>query len=150
VQNVCFAQPLQFTTLTIDNGLNVNSINGIMQDKNGFIWMTTSDGVCRYDGRNFKKMLFDKNKPNSLNSYVYTSIIEDNNGNIWIDGENGVETIDGKSGQVSFVKIEKQNNNVFYFGPDFFVLKNRNTIARVSVNYTVQIFDERGNKFKKR
>lgn len=39
---------------TIEDGLPVNAVNSITQDKNGFIWFTTYDGLVRFDGLNFR------------------------------------------------------------------------------------------------
>ncbi|MEY8758919.1 sensor histidine kinase [Chryseobacterium tongliaoense] len=50
-----------------DNGLPQNSIKDIIKDKYGFIWMTTENGIVRYDGTNF---LVYKNFP--LNSQRFT------------------------------------------------------------------------------
>ena len=36
--------------LTMDNGLLSNAVRTIVQDRRGFIWMGTDNGLCRYDG----------------------------------------------------------------------------------------------------
>jgi len=38
-----------------DNALPQNSINGIVFDKNGFLWLGTEMGVVRFDGKNFRE-----------------------------------------------------------------------------------------------
>ncbi len=37
-------------TITTNNGLPSNAVRGIVQDKNGFVWFGTDNGLCRYDG----------------------------------------------------------------------------------------------------
>lgn len=37
----------------VDNGLPQNSIKDIIKDKYGFIWLSTEEGILRYDGSNF-------------------------------------------------------------------------------------------------
>lgn len=37
-------------TITTNNGLPNNAVRGIVQDKNGFLWFGTDNGLCRYDG----------------------------------------------------------------------------------------------------
>jgi len=39
-----------YKTLTIDNGLPNSTVTGIVQDKTGFVWISTSDGLARFDG----------------------------------------------------------------------------------------------------
>jgi len=48
------AQSLQFNSLTIENGLSQNTINAIIQDDLGLIWIATQEGFNRYDGNEFK------------------------------------------------------------------------------------------------
>lgn len=50
-----------------DNGLPQNSVKDIIKDKYGFIWLTTENGIVRYDGAKF---LVYKNFP--LNSQRFT------------------------------------------------------------------------------
>lgn len=47
------AQQPFFNNYTINTGLPSNTVYYIMQDSEGFLWMATDAGVCRYDGRNF-------------------------------------------------------------------------------------------------
>jgi ligand-binding sensor domain-containing protein len=46
-----------FDSWTVDNGLPVNSILGIVRGRDGYIWLLTSAGLVRFDGLNFQ--LFD-------------------------------------------------------------------------------------------
>src|SRR6266481_5950090 len=42
-----------FDIWTTDNGLPQNSINAILQTKDGYLWLATFDGLVRYDGVKF-------------------------------------------------------------------------------------------------
>lgn len=55
----------QVRTITMNTGLPSNAVRNIVQDKNGFIWFGTDNGLCRYDGyqvQNFynPQMKFDQ------------------------------------------------------------------------------------------
>ncbi len=53
--NDCFAQnDFKFTTFTTKDGLSDNQLNSIYQDKKGFIWLGTPQGIDRYDGSTYK------------------------------------------------------------------------------------------------
>ncbi len=55
---------------TNENGLPQNSVNAIIADEYGFIWMATEAGIVRFDGRNFK--LFNKKNTNMNRSRIST------------------------------------------------------------------------------
>jgi signal transduction histidine kinase/ligand-binding sensor domain-containing protein len=83
------AQPkrLQFMKLTPDNGLSSSIISAILQDKRGFIWVGTSNGLNRYDGYNF---VVYKNNPSdsaSLPDNVVKTIFEDHDKQLFIGTE---------------------------------------------------------------
>ena len=45
-----------FDHITTSEGLPSNTIHCTMQDKSGFMWIGTRDGLCRYDGNSFRNM----------------------------------------------------------------------------------------------
>lgn len=57
---------LQIKTLTTDDGLNFRHVNTIVQDKNGFMWFGTRQGITKYDGNLFKVFNNNKNNPNII------------------------------------------------------------------------------------
>lgn len=75
---------LNFRKLTVDNGLSQNTVQAIIQDKKGFMWFGTQDGLNRYDGYEFRVFRNNTSDNNSLsNNYVW-DIFEDSGGTIWI------------------------------------------------------------------
>lgn len=82
-------KPLVFENLTIDDGLSMNTVNCITQDKQGYLWFGTNDGLNRFDGYNFYILRNQKNNPNSLSNSYITDLAIDNAGNIWIATNNG-------------------------------------------------------------
>ena len=75
---------IQFSTLSISNGLSQATVNSIAQDQQGFIWIGTQEGLNRYDGYEFKVYLKHTAEPNSLsNDWVWT-VFADTAGRLWI------------------------------------------------------------------
>jgi len=70
--------------LGIKDGLSMSAVTGIVQDKNGFIWFGTQEGLNRFDGYDFKIYRKDLKNKNSLRSNYISSMALDNQGNIWI------------------------------------------------------------------
>jgi signal transduction histidine kinase/ligand-binding sensor domain-containing protein/DNA-binding response OmpR family regulator len=76
--------------LGIEQGLSNNSVRCIYQDKKGFLWFGTYDGLNRYDAYSFKVFRNNFNNPSSLTNNFINAIDEDNNGNIWVGTRQGV------------------------------------------------------------
>ena len=58
---ILFAQQRPLTNqqhFGVEEGLPQSFITGITQDEDGFIWFSTLDGLCRFDGRTFKTIRF--------------------------------------------------------------------------------------------
>jgi ligand-binding sensor domain-containing protein len=62
------AQPrdIRFDHVSVEQGLSNFSINDIVQDRQGFLWFATEDGLNKYDGYEFKVYKFDAADTNSL------------------------------------------------------------------------------------
>ncbi|MBO5419059.1 MAG: response regulator [Bacteroidales bacterium] len=83
-----------FRHLTIDDGLSQNTVFCIKQDKLGFMWFGTKDGLCRYDGKSFKIYNNDPEVPNSIGSNYIHAIHEDRNEDLWIGTDVGLYIYD--------------------------------------------------------
>lgn len=75
---------LTFEPLGIEDGLSATDIRALLQDRYGFIWIGTLDGLDMYDGYGFTHY---KHKPfdaTSLTANAITALFEDKNGTLWI------------------------------------------------------------------
>ena len=71
-----------FDVWTTDNGLPQNSVNSMLQTRDGFLWLTTFDGLVRYDGVHFT--IFNAGNTTGLKSSRFSQLFEDRAGNLWI------------------------------------------------------------------
>ncbi|HVU99559.1 MAG TPA: two-component regulator propeller domain-containing protein [Puia sp.] len=67
-----------------DAGLSQTNVTCILQDKIGFMWFGTRDGLNRYDGYNFTVYRNREEEKHSLTNNFVTTLIEDRNGDIWV------------------------------------------------------------------
>lgn len=79
-----------FKNLSVQNGLSQNTVNAILQDKQGFMWFGTKDGLNRYDGLTFRKFKHDGRNARSIGNNFITALYEDEQGNIWIGTDVGL------------------------------------------------------------
>ncbi|WP_228850581.1 hybrid sensor histidine kinase/response regulator transcription factor [Aegicerativicinus sediminis] len=114
---------------TIENGLPQSSINDLVQDENGFVWLATAKGLSRFDGKNFKNYFSRVGDSLSL-SNNYINVLEfDYQGSIWV-GTNGggINVFNSKSGtfhrvQLTSFKTELIINSIQSYG-DFMYLSS--------------------------
>ena len=130
-QNLDNLQFDQYTTehYVMEKGLSQNSIFSIYQDKIGFMWFGTWDGLNRYDGYSFvpfsathKGIEQEVGRNESINY-----IVDDEEGNIWIATEAGL------------IKFVRKTQKYYVFS---FVLDKENVLSSNSLSCL--IFDNEG------
>ena len=84
-----FSQSIYFNRLNTENGLSNNNAFNIIQDRFGFLWFATDDGLNRYDGYDFKVFRNNPENQNSISDNSVWVLTEDKKGNIWIGTKNG-------------------------------------------------------------
>jgi ligand-binding sensor domain-containing protein/two-component sensor histidine kinase len=80
---------LYFKRLNQANGLSNNKVNCILQDKRGFTWIGTDDGLNRYDGNNFIVFKNIPGQSSSVSGNTITDMLEDKEGVLWIATADG-------------------------------------------------------------
>ncbi len=83
-------RPIRFDRLSLEEGLSQSSVQDILQDRRGYIWLATEDGLNRFDGISFKVYKRDAADPASLPSSFVWDIEEDATGNLWIATAGGL------------------------------------------------------------
>lgn len=93
-QIICHAQMVDehyyFKNLSVQNGLSQNTVNAILQDKQGFMWFGTKDGLNRYDGLTFRKFKHDDRSSRGIGNNFIKALYEDTEGNIWVGTDVGL------------------------------------------------------------
>lgn len=83
------ARNIQFSTLSVSDGLSQATVNAIAQDKQGFIWFGTQEGLNRYDGYEFAVYQKDPEDPHSLSHDWVWTVYADNYGRLWVGTDGG-------------------------------------------------------------
>jgi signal transduction histidine kinase/ligand-binding sensor domain-containing protein len=122
-------QQLSFEHITTSQGLSQNSVNCIFQDRNGFLWFGTNEGLNRYDGINFTYFKSHPNDSTTLSGNNITAISEDREGTLWIGTTNGLNSFNPLTGKVKRYIL---NNS----------LKNP-----IHDNYILSVFADTGSGF---
>lgn len=79
-----------FDLYTVNDGLAQTTINDMIQDKNGFLWIGTDGGLCRFDGYNFKNYKRNANNKHAFNSDRGIHFFNDSQHRLWLVSYNGI------------------------------------------------------------
>jgi len=80
---------IKFEQLTIDDGLSQSIVQCMIQDRQGFMWFGTQDGLNRYDGYKFIVYKKDISVKNTLSNNNINCLYEDSEGDLWIGTAGG-------------------------------------------------------------
>jgi ligand-binding sensor domain-containing protein/signal transduction histidine kinase len=84
-------EPLQFsfTHYSAASGLLSNQVNTIVQDREGYLWTGTTDGLQRFDGVRYKSFQHRENDSSTIPSNPVWQLLVDNKNNLWVLLANG-------------------------------------------------------------
>lgn len=138
--NFLFAQNYQFKNFSVDNGITQPYVYSINQDKNGYLWIGTGEGFCKYDGISFKTTYTADGLADNFVSATY----KDKYRNLWIGHNQGSVTFfDGK-------KFKSINTSGFAKSPVTEITSDEkgytwcatqsDGVYRISKNFEVDVF----------
>lgn len=81
---------------TGDNGLVSNNITSAIRDRNGFVWITSYNGIMRFDG--IQVSVYDESKIPFLSTGAFYAVYEDKSGVLWFSSQSSgiIRYRDGK------------------------------------------------------
>jgi signal transduction histidine kinase/ligand-binding sensor domain-containing protein len=96
-----FGQPTIFNKVLPPDGKSFVTVEGIVQDADGFMWFASKTGLYKYDGYQFINFKHNPSDANSLITDSLTKIVIDNSGKIWIGTMGyGLECFNPATGQI--------------------------------------------------
>jgi len=102
----------KFTHLTTNDGLSQNNVTEILQDRRGFMWFATRDGLNRYDGNTFVVYKHDPKDSASLSANYIWDLLEDGQGYLWIATDTGgVDRFDPTTERFSHYRHDPNHTN---------------------------------------
>jgi ligand-binding sensor domain-containing protein len=80
----------------VENGMSQSIAGYMLKDAQGFLWISTENGLSRFDGGSFKNY-FSGSDNQSISSNETLGLVEDSLRNIWIGSGNGISIYDSKA-----------------------------------------------------
>jgi len=90
----------QFRQYSVDNGLANSALTALAQDRDGFLWIGSQNGLMRFDGYRFRTYQHDPQDAGSIPSNFVQSLFADAAGYLWVGTANaGLTRYDPHTGR---------------------------------------------------
>ncbi len=137
-----------FENISIPEGLSNATVNYIFQDSNGFIWISTNDGLNRYDGNRVIVFKNDPNDSTTLPTNDCYAIAEDAEGFIWIGVSNNIiSKFDPKNETFHSYPLETAGVTKISYSYSA-LLDSKGNLWFASTYHGIQKFNKSKNKFE--
>ena len=83
-------EQINFSYISINEGLSQSTVFSIDQDQRGNMWFATYDGVNKYDGYSFTVYQHNEDDPNSIANDISRIVKTDSQGRVWIGTRDGL------------------------------------------------------------
>ena len=100
---------IKFQQLTIRDGLSQSSVNTILQDRYGFLWIGTQDKLNRFDGYTFEKFYNIPFDSTTISHNWVTTLHEDNSGKLWVGTVGGLDLFNHETKCFTSIKANGVN-----------------------------------------
>jgi signal transduction histidine kinase len=112
------SSPYRFDHWTTDNGLPQNTVTSLVQTRDGYLWLTTFDGLARFDGVRFT--VFDKSNTKDISTNRFTNLYETRDGSLLIATEDAGLIVYRNGTFTNYTTVAGlPSNQVLEFFPDF-------------------------------
>ena len=101
-----------FDHLGLRDGLSQSYVNCVVQDKQGFMWFGTQDGLNKYDGYHFTVYKnLPKESSSISNNYIHALTV-DENGNLWVATDRGLNKFDPVTEKFTLYELQSKGNEL--------------------------------------
>lgn len=137
---------INFKNITSEDVLSQGTVETIIQDDQGYIWLGTNDGLCRYNGYEFKIYKHDEELENSITNNYIVDIKQDNSGNIWGGTANGLSKIDTKTDLITNYNMNDEEKSLSHYNiGDILITKSGDVLVGTSDG--LNIYNEKKDEF---
>ncbi len=89
-----YAQPYYFRHYQVENGLSNNTVFTCIQDKSGFLWFGTKEGLNRFDGYQFKLFKIHEDEKDWAERELIYYLYNDPDSMLWVGTQKGLYSFD--------------------------------------------------------
>ncbi len=130
---IIYSQNFRILHWGIEQGLSQGINQKIIKDSRGFLWITSYEGVNRFDGKTFRNFYSSSQKKNEIKGIETTGLVEDSLHKIWIGSGYGVNRYDPETDSI-----------VTFLQDTSIIKKNRYVIPVAALQEEIICFDNSG------
>lgn len=133
------SEQINFSYISLNDGLSQSTVFSIDQDKRGNMWFATYDGVNKYDGYAFTVYQHQANDPNSIANDIARTVKTDSQGRVWIGTRDGLSLYDEEKDLFRNFYYKKngkntQVNGITEFTPGQLLITTNEGLLLFSIN----------------
>ncbi len=134
-----------FHKISLERGLSNSTVYSMTQDRNGNLWVGTSDGLNKYDGYHFSVYRNDATVASSLCSNQIRCVKMDEIGLLWIGTMQGLSFYDAKKNAFENFSLFQNDDWIQIYDIDFLDSKD----LLLATNFGLYLFDKHSHSFRK-
>jgi len=139
---------LKFDHLSLEDGLSQSTIFCILQDRQGYLWFGTQDGLNKYDGYAFTIFRNDPDDPNSLSHNVIRALYQDRSGQLWVGADGGgLNRLDRETGGFTHYRFDPADPTTISSDRVFALHEDRYGNLWVGTDHGLSKYDPRTKHF---
>lgn len=138
---------LTFDHFSVADGLSSGGVFSIAQDRHGFIWIATFEGLSRFDGKKFINYRHNDNENNSVADNLIRKVYIDKNNTLWVGTHNGLSRYNEATDSFeNFHNIPNQNNSL-YDNVILDIYQDNDDNLIISTDNGLQTYNPKSNDF---
>lgn len=137
---------IRFQKISLKDGLSQSSINKVIQDKDGFIWIGTQDGLNKFDGYTIETYYYNPKDSNSLSNNYIQDLYQDQQGFLWFATDYGLNRYDPS--QEEFIRFYDFNSNLPNNAVKKITEDNQGNLIVVTSKGILSRYDKKSNRFE--
>lgn len=103
-------QSFELNYFNTQSGLSNNIVYDVYQDRQGFIWVATENGLNRFDAYDFEVFSHEPGDSTSISSNIVRTVFEDRAGNLWVGTQQGLDLFARESESFTHFGIPESYN----------------------------------------
>ena len=138
-----------FERISINDGLSQAEVTSLIQDKKGYMWFGTSDGLNMYDGNEFKIYRHKGEGNLHIASSDINYLKEDAQGNIWVATNGGLSKISENRRHIQNYFHDSYNLNSLSANPCIYIEEDSKGRVWIATENGLNLYEEKNDNFKR-